>query len=320
MPLSSTASNSTRWRWLAFAAAVAAAVMDLLDSTIAQVAAPSIRRDLGGSYAVIEWVTAAYSLAMAAGLLTGGRLGDLFGRKRMLMIGMGAFLVTSAACAAAVTPGELIASRAAQGFTGALMLPQVLGLIRDLFDAQDVGKALGVFGGAMGLAAMLGPIVGGGLIGADLLGSGWRMIFLVNLPLGGLALLVGARVLPAAPTKASGERLDFLGMGLAAVAMLLLVFALVQGHQLGWPLWLVAMLVGSFGVLGVFARHQLRRVRHGRTPLVEPSIFNHRAYAVGVLCSLVFVASIGGIVLIFNVFLQTGLGFSPWHSAIRVSL
>jgi MFS family permease len=157
-----------RWRrWAAFAVVIAAAVMDLLDSTITQVAAPAIRGELGGSYAVIEWVTAAYALAMAAGLLTGGRLGDLFGRRRMLLIGMAGFVAASALCAAAGSAGELIAARAAQGALGAIMLPQVFGLIRDLFEAHEMGKAFGVYGPVMGLSAMLGPIASGGLIGAD---------------------------------------------------------------------------------------------------------------------------------------------------------
>ena len=166
-----SSARSRRWRWLAFAIAVTAAVMDLLDSTIAQVAAPAIQRDLGGSYAVIEWITAAYTLAMAVGLLTGGRLGDLFGRKRMLLIGMAGFVAASAVCAAAVTPGELIAARAVQGAAGAVMLPQVFGLIRDLFAADEIGKAFAVFSPVMGLSAMLGPIASGGLISADILGT-----------------------------------------------------------------------------------------------------------------------------------------------------
>ena len=128
-------------RWLAFAAIITASVMDLLDSTIAQVAAPSIRRDLGGSYTVIEWLSAAYALAMAVGLLTGGRLGDLYGRKRVLLAGMAGFIAASAACAAAATSGELIAARAVQGLAGAVMLPQVFGLIRDLFEAHEMGRA-----------------------------------------------------------------------------------------------------------------------------------------------------------------------------------
>ena len=182
---------------MAFGAVITAAVMDLLDSTIAQVAAPTIRRELGGSYAVIEWVTAAYALAMAVGLLTGGRLGDIYGRRRVLLTGMAGFVVASAACAAAQSAGELIAARAAQGLLGAIMLPQVFGLIRDLFQAHEMGKAFGVYGPVMGLSAMLGPIASGGLISASVFGTGWRMIFLVNVPVGLAALLLGARTLPA---------------------------------------------------------------------------------------------------------------------------
>ena len=312
-------SQSNRRRWLALAVAVAAAAMDLLDSTIAQVAAPAIRRDLGGSYAVIQWITAAYSLAMAVGLLTGGRLGDLFGRKRVLLIGMVGFVVASAAAAASTSPTELIAARVAQGFAGSVMVPQVYGLIRELFSGAEVGKALGVFGGMMGLSAMLGPIVSGGLIGADLFGTGWRMIFLVNVPIGVLALLGGYRLLPDVAPQARGERLDLRGMLLAGAGMFMLVFPLVQGRELGWPLWVVALLVASVPVIGAFAVHQLRRERRGQTPLVQPSIFRRRAYNAGVLFSLVFMASLAGIVLIFNVFLQAGLGFTPWHSALTTA-
>jgi EmrB/QacA subfamily drug resistance transporter len=306
-------------RWLAFAAVVAAAVMDLLDSTIAQVAAPSIRRDLGGTFTVIEWVTAAYALAMAVGLLIGGRLGDMFGRRRMLIAGVGAFVLASAAAAASVSPGELIAARAAQGFAGALMLPQVLGLMRDLFAAEEMGKAFGVYGPVMGLSAMLGPIVGGGFIGLDLWGSGWRMIFLVNVPVGVLAMLGAWRLVPAVRPTARGARMDWAGVVLAATGMFMIVFPLVQGRQLHWPVWLVAMLVASLPVLAAFAVHQVRRARSGQTPLVDPGIFTKPAYTSGLLFSLVFVASLGGIVLVFNVLLQVGLHFTPWHSALTTA-
>jgi MFS family permease len=326
------------WRWLAFGVVIAAAVMDLLDSTITQVAAPAIRRELGGSYAVIEWVTAAYALAMAAGLLTGGRLGDLFGRRRMLLIGMAGFVATSALCAAAGSAGELIAARAAQGALGAIMLPQVFGLIRDLFEAHEMGRAFGVYGPVMGLSAMLGPIASGGLIGADVFGTGWRMIFLVNVPVGLVALVLGARLLPVGAASAGADaraagaagagagrsgggrgQLDLAGAALAAVAMFGLVFPLAQGHALGWPAWLYAMLAASVLVLAWFAVYQIRRQRAGRTPLVEPSIFGHRSYRAGIAFSLVFVGSLGGIVMIFNVFLQNGLGFTPWHSALTTA-
>ena len=314
-----SSATAHRWRWLAFAAAVAAAVMDLLDSTIAQVAAPAIQRDLGGSYAVIEWITASYTLAMAVGLLTGGRLGDLFGRKRMLLIGMAGFIAASAACAAAVTPGELIAARAVQGAAGAVMLPQVFGLISDLFKAHEMGKAFAVFSPVMGLSAMLGPIVSGGLIGLNLFGVGWRMIFLVNVPVGLAALAAAASFLPAVPPRADSRRLDLAGAALAGVAMFLLVFPLVQGHELGWPGWLLGMLGASVAVLAGFGWYQVRRKRAGGVPLIEPGIFANRGYAAGIGFSLAFISSMGGIVVIFNVLLQTGLGYTPWHSAITTA-
>jgi MFS family permease len=256
---------------------------------------------------------------MAVGLLTGGRLGDLYGRKRMLLIGIGAFVVTSAACAVANTPAEMIAARAAQGAAGSLMLPQVFGLMRDLFAADEMGKALGVFGPAMGLSAMLGPIVAGGLISADLFGTGWRMIFLVNVPIGLAAMLVGHRFLPDVTPGEKRERVDVTGMVLAGGAMLLLVYPLVQGHDLGWPLWIVGMLVAAVPALALFGAHQVRRERAGRSPLIEPSIFRRGPYVSGLVFSLVFIGSLGGVVLILNVLMQAGLGFSPWHAAITTA-
>ena len=313
-----TGAKSSRLRWVAFGTVITAAVMDLLDSTIAQVAAPTIRRELGGSYAVIEWVTAAYALAMAVGLLTGGRLGDIFGRRRVLLTGIAGFVLASAACAAAQSAGELIGARAAQGLLGAIMLPQVFGLIRDMFEAHEMGKAFGVYGPVMGLSAMLGPIAAGGLISANVLGAGWRMIFLVNVPVGLAALALGARTLPTGVSSVA-RRLDLPGALLAAAAMFLLVFPLAQGHALGWPAWLFGMLAASVLMLAVFGWYQVRRQRAGRDPLVEPSVFRHRSYRAGIVFSVVFTGSLGGIVMIFNVFLQNGLGFTPWHSAVTTA-
>jgi EmrB/QacA subfamily drug resistance transporter len=292
--------------------------MDLLDSTIAQVAGPTIRRDLGGSLAVIEWVTAAYTLAMAVGLLTGGRLGDLFGRKRVLLSGMGGFVAASAACAIAANAGELVAARAVQGLAGAVMLPQVFGLIRDLFAEHEMGKAFGVYGPVMGLSAMVGPIVSGGLIAANVAGTSWRMIFAVNVPIGLAALVGGARLLPGG-TRSAGARLDWTSAVLAAAGMFALVYPLAEGHFLGYPAWVFAVGGMSLFVLAVFGRRQVRVRARGGVPLIEPSIFSRGAYLAGVVFSVIFCASMGGIVLIFNVFLQNGLGFTAWHSAITTA-
>jgi MFS family permease len=168
----------------------------------------------------------------------------------------------------------------------------------------------------MGLSAVLGPIAAGGLISLNLSGLGWRAIFLVNVPVGIATLAAGARLLPAAPASPQRGKLDIPGALLAGVAMFLVVFPLAQGHDLGWPGWLVGLLGAAVPALGAFAWHQARRHRTGRTPLVEPSIFRHRSYASGVAFTVVFVGAMGGITLVFNVVLQVGLGFSPWHSAL----
>src|SRR4051794_10639785 len=201
-----------RKRWLAFAVVVAASMMDLLDATVAQVAGPAIRVDLGGSLADLQWMTAAYTLAMAVMLLTGGRLGDIFGRRRMLLIGASGFTLASVAVAAAPSMELLIAARTLQGAFGAVMLPQGFGLIRELFPPQDLGKVWGIFGPIAGLSAILGPVVAGLLIHA----ADWRAIFLVNVPVGAFVVLAGVKLLPE--TASMGGEVARGGAGRDAVS------------------------------------------------------------------------------------------------------
>jgi EmrB/QacA subfamily drug resistance transporter len=317
---SMTRTNTTdRWRWLAFAAALAATLMDLLDSTIATIAAPAIRSDLGGSFADLQWISAAYTVAMAVMLLTGGRLGDMFGRKRMLLVGAAGFALASIACAAAPSVEALIAARVAQGAIGAVMVPQVFGLIRDLFKPQEIGKAFAILGPACGLAAILGPVVSGLLIDADLFGTGWRMIFLINVPVGAFVLLTGAKHLPSIAPGQASRRFDLPGVALAAVGAFMLVYPLVQGRELGWPTWVKALLLASVPVLAAFGAYQVRRTRCGATPLIETSIFATRSYVSGVVFALVFLAAMGGITLTLGVFLQAGLGYTPIHAALTTA-
>src|SRR5262245_42939770 len=191
-------------RWLGLFAVLTAMIMNILDSTIVNVAAPSIRSDLGGSYASLQWVVAAYTLALGVGLFTGGRLGDMYGRKRVLLTGATGFVLASLACAFAQSPGMLIGSRVLQGLFGAVMVPQAFGLIRDLFPPKEIGKAFGALGPVIGLSTIAGPIVAGLLIDADILGSGWRMVFAINLPLGLFTILAGLKALPSkAPASAA---------------------------------------------------------------------------------------------------------------------
>ncbi|MEA2159081.1 MAG: hypothetical protein QOD66_1461 [Solirubrobacteraceae bacterium] len=297
--------------WLGFLVVLAAAVMDLLDSTIAQTAAPAIRRDLGGSYADLEWITAAYTLAMSATLLLGSRLGDVLGRRRVLLVGIGGFVGASVLCAFAPTPATLIAARAFQGTIAAVMVPQGFGLIRELFGDDGQQKAFGVFGPVMGLAAVAGPLLGGGIVNLDVLGSGWRAIFLVNVPVGLAAIVAGRRFLPRVAPATAGVRLDAPSVLLAMVGSVALVYPLIQGREHGWPAWSFVLIAGGVIALGAFAALQARRSRQGRTPLVEPSILRRRPYVAGLAVVLGFIGAMGGMMIALNVMFQAGLGFSP---------
>lgn len=305
-------------RWLGLFGILAASLMNLLDSTVGNIAAPSIRADLGGSLTTLQWIAAGYTLALAVGLLTGGRLGDMYGRKRMLMIAVAGFVVSSVACGFAFSPETLIAARVVQGAFGAVMLPQCFGLMRDMFGAE-VGKAFAVMGPVIGLSIIAGPIVAGLLIDADIAGSGWRMIFLINVPLGAFSLYIANKVLPAGAPTADAQRLDLRGAMIAATGMFLLVYPLVQGRELGWPAWSLGMLAASVPVLAGFGWHQLRRSGAGRTPLVELSVFAKRSYTSGVGFVVVFFGAIVGFSLALGLFLQLGLHQGPLEASLAMA-
>ena len=187
-------------------------VMDLLDSTIVNVGAPSIARELHATTTQLQWIIAGYTLAMAVALITGGRLGDLFGRRRMFLGGIGAFTVMSALASASVDPQMLVTARFLQGLAAALMLPQGLAIIRSVFPADKAGAAMGIFGPVMGVAATVGPIIGGALVTANLFGSEWRSIFWVNIPLGLIAFVCAWRVVPKdQPHGPDAPTLDVVG-------------------------------------------------------------------------------------------------------------
>jgi len=310
---------TARAAWLGFIVVIAASVMDLLDSTIAQTAAPAIRRDLGGSYAALEWISAAYTLAMAVTLMLGSRLGDLYGRRRVLLVGIGGFVAASILCSLAPSPDALIAGRALQGAVAAIMVPQGFGLIRELFGDEGQQKAFGVFGPIMGLAAIAGPLVGGGLVNLNLVGTGWRAIFLVNVPLGLAAIAAGRRFLPRTAPATPGLRLDAQSITLAMVGGFALVYPLIQGREHGWPVWSFALLALGVLTLTAFARLQSRRKRQGRAPLVEPSILRRRAYVAGLAVVLGFIGAMGGMMIALNVMFQTGLGLSPLACAVATA-
>jgi EmrB/QacA subfamily drug resistance transporter len=288
--------------------------MNILDSTIVNVAAPAIRADLGATYSDLQWIAASYTLALAVGLLTGGRLGDMFGRKRILTIGLIGFVAASLSCSLASAPEALIVSRVVQGLFGAVMIPQCFGLIRDLFGPRHIGKAFAAFGPAIGLSTILGPVVAGLLTDS----LGWRAVFAINLPLGLFALVVGAKTLPFIDGKREGG-LDAVGALVAGAGMFLLVFPLVQGRELGWPAWTVAMAASAIVAFGIFTWYQMSRKAKGKTPLVQLSVFAKRSYTSGVVFVVVFFGAIVGFSLAVGLFLQLGLGQSPVRASLTMS-
>jgi EmrB/QacA subfamily drug resistance transporter len=305
-------------RWVILALVLAAECMDLLDGTIVNVAAPTIRGDLHTSTTALQWIIGGYALAFAVGLISGGRLGDIYGRRRLFVIGACGFVATSMACAFAVSPQMLIACRIAQGGAAALLIPQGLGVIRDVFAPRDQGAAFAVFGPVIGLSAVLGPIIGGALIDANAFGTGWRLIFFVNLPLGLVAAIGAARLMPES-RAARRPQLDLIGTGLAALAMGLLIYPLIEGRAAGWPAWTFAMIAGSVAALGLLAAWSRQRRRVGRDPLIEASIFRHRAYSTGIATIVVFFAGMLGTLLVLTLFLQFGERFSAIHAGLTLA-
>jgi EmrB/QacA subfamily drug resistance transporter len=282
-----------RQRWAALAVLLTAEAMNLLDATIMQVAGPVIHADLPGPAADIPWFSAAYTLPFAVFLITGGRLGDLFGRAKVFKIGVAGFVLASLACAAAPDAGLLIGARAVQGAAAALIIPQTIGLIRVLFDGDERAKALGTIGPVMGLSAVTGPLLGGLLTQA----VSWRAAFLVNVPLG-LAVLLAARLLRE-DRAATRPRLDPVGTVLVVAGTGLLVYPLIAPAGTSW-----ALLAAGAALLVVFGFHQ----RRAAAPLVEPSLFADRGFPAALAGSLLFFAVMTGLMQVVPMQLQLGLG------------
>lgn len=301
-------------RWFVFAVVIAANIMDLMDATIVNVAGPSIRIALGGSATFLQWLPAGYTLAFAVFLITGARLGDMFGRRRMFLIGSAGFTVMSAACAVAPSPAVLIVFRVLQGSFGALMIPQGFGMIKEVFDEDEMTKVFGAFGPMMGLSILAAPILAGALVEANLWGIGWRLVFLINVPIGIVAFAGAVRVLPKTVAH-PGIRLDTGGMVLIGVALTAIIYPLIQGRADGWPAWTFLSLGAGAVLLGAFALWERRR---RGDPLIEPGLLAHRTYTSGILVALAFFGAFGGLVLCVSLFAQLGEHFSPIHAGLTL--
>jgi EmrB/QacA subfamily drug resistance transporter len=297
-------------RWLPLPVVLAGTFMVVLDFFIVNVALPSMQSELGASDSAIEWVIAGYALTSAIFVITAGRLGDRFGRRRMFSLGLALFTVASLACGAAATPLELVLARLVQGVAAALLTPNVLSIIGVLYSGQDRLRALSVYGTAMGLAAVGGQLIGGALIALDPAGLGWRSCFLINVPVGVVALLMAPRVIPES-RQPDAPRLDRVGTLLATAALTAVLLPLLEGRQHGWPAWTWLSLATAPVLLAVFVSHQRRMGRRGGSPLLDMSMFSHRSFSGGLATQLCFWAGQASFFVVLALYLQNGRGLHP---------
>lgn len=292
-------------RWAMFVLLLIGAFLPPLDFFIVNVALPSIKRDLGASASAEQLVISSYAALYAVTLITGGRLGDLYGRSRMFFIGLAGFAISSAVCGFAGSPLALVAGRALQGVTAAMMAPQALASVHAIFPEREKPLALGIYGAVFGLASVIGQALGGVLISLDLLGMGWRTIFLVNLPVAVLVVLLGVPLLK--DTRARDARgLDLCGVALSMAALGALVLPLIEGRQAGWPLWSLLSLGASPVLALIFWRHETRLARLGGASLLDPLALQAPGLGRALLIALLFY-SIGAFFLLFSVYLQDAL-------------
>jgi EmrB/QacA subfamily drug resistance transporter len=284
--------------------------MVVLDFFIVNVALPSMQSDLGASNTAIEWVVAGYALTSAIFVITAGRLGDRFGRRRLFSLGLAVFTVASAACGAAGTPLELVLARLLQGVGAALLTPNVLSLIGVLYSGPDRVRALSVYGTVMGLAAVGGQVIGGALIALDPAGLSWRTCFLINLPIGIAALVLAPRVIPES-RQSVAPGLDRLGTVLATATLTAVVLPLLEGRQHGWPAWTWLTLAAAPGLLALFVVHQRRLSRRGGSPLIDTALFRERSFSAGLVTQLCFWAGQASFFVVLALYLQNGRGLQP---------
>jgi EmrB/QacA subfamily drug resistance transporter len=304
-----------RRRWFALAIVMTAAFMDLVDVTIVNIAIPSIQRDEGATFSQIQWITAGYALAFAAGLVTGGRLGDIHGRKRIFLIGIGGFTVASALCGLAVNPEMLVASRILQGAMAALMVPQVLSIVHATFPAHERGKVFGLFGAIVGLGAVSGPLLGALLTEWNLFGLEWRPIFLINLPVGIAGLILGGRFITESKAPRA-LKLDLVGVALVTLALLMLLYPLTRGRELGWPLWGYVSMAGALVVFAALVAYERVKGARDGSPLIELSLFKVKSFAAGIAVQTVFGIGLGVFFLVWTLYMQVGLGWSALRAGL----
>jgi len=297
-------------RWLMLPVILAAMFMAQFDLYVVNVAAPSLEHDLHAGQAALELIVAGYAFTYASGLITGGRLGDLFGSRAVFLSGTVAFTIASVLCGIAQSPGQLVAARLVQGLTGAAMVPQVLALITATFPPAERARALSWFGVTVGVGAVAGQVLGGALLEADVAGLGWRVIFLVNLPIGIVMLAFAHRLLPRR-TPTARPRLDPVGAVGVSVSLALALVPLILGRLEGWPVWTWISLVASVPAMGLTLWWERALAGRGGQPLLDLGLFRDKAFNRGLVVSVATFAGFFSFMFTLTLVLQSGLGLSP---------
>jgi EmrB/QacA subfamily drug resistance transporter len=293
--------------------------MIVLDFFVVNVALPSMQADLHAGASAIEWVIAGYGLTFAVFLIAAGRLGDRIGRRLTFSVGLALFVAASAGCGLAPNPSVLVVARLAQGVAAALISPNVLAIMGVAFPGAARVRAITIYGMVMGLAAAGGQLIGGILIQANLFGWGWRTVFLINIPIGLVALAFTRRLVPESRVDHAG-RIDLGGNALAILGMTALVLPLVEGTQLHWPTWTWVSLAAAPVVFSAFVVHQRRLAQSGGTPLLDPALFGQRALVAGLATQLVFWCGQASFFLVLALYLQKGRGLDALQAGLVFSI
>jgi EmrB/QacA subfamily drug resistance transporter len=312
--LSADQSAGAPRRWLALPVLLTGAFLPILDFNVVNLALPAIRSDLGASSSEVQFVISAYAATYAVFLITGGRLGDLYGRRRMFLYGVAGFTIASVLCGIAWSPSVLVAGRILQGLTATAMAPQVLASIRVLFPPAEQGRALALYGATFGLANICGQVLGGILVSSHPFGLAWQAIFLVNVPIG-LAAFVGGLLFLSDSRSEQPQRLDVGGVVLLSLTLALLVYPLVEGGETGWPAWIVAMLIAVPFALTAFVRFEARLAARGGDPLVALHLLRNGPFVIGLVMALAFYM-LSSFYLTFAVYLQSGLHETPMAAGL----
>src|SRR6202022_1049338 len=304
-------------RWISLAVILVGPFLGVIDFFIANIGIPSIRNSLGASFSEIELVIAGYGLTYAVCLITGGRLGDIYGRKMTFILGMAGFTLTSAFCGLAPTAGWLIFWRLVQGCTAAAMFPQALSFIQVNFTGSAKRIAFILYGAMIGFGSIVGQLLGGFIIHANLFQLGWRPIFLINLPIGILTIISASFLLNESRAKPA-PKLDLGGVGILTIGLALFSYPFMEGQERGWPLWAWVSLLASFPVLWAFWLFERRQSAKDHSPLIEPLLFRDRGFVVGLIVTCIYFAGHSSIILVLSLYLQFGLGLNPMYAGFAL--